>query len=275
MMLKFYKHCLEEHPLVTKMVTGGILSLSGDAIAQIRSRPKAAYNKRRAVSFMMFDMSYRAIQHTVFPIIISLCQGDLLTALIVGSIAYELNTTTTNILAAVEQTLANQLVIVPFLYYPIFFMVTGLVQGMTYTQVIEKAKRQFPVLIKRSFIFWLPCHFIQFMFIEEDMQVPFISLVGLCWTIILSSIAGGCVTKHNKASAGLPISSSTNGPLVFHLQHCDFDAVEDNTRQQQPFCASFSIRKTLITLVVLSVGLSLIRQSILTNQFLDVPSIRD
>mmetsp|Transcript_1723 Transcript_1723/g.2615 ORF Transcript_1723/g.2615 Transcript_1723/m.2615 type:complete len:280 (-) Transcript_1723:45-884(-) len=277
-MMDLYKLWLEEYPLITKMATGGVLSLGGDAIAQIRSKPRAAYCKRRAAGFVVFDMFYRAIQHTAFPIIVSLCQGEMLTLIIVGSIADELNTTTTNILAAVEQTLANQLVIVPFLYYPIFFLVTGFVQGMSYKQTLERARKQFPMLIKRSFAFWLPVHFIQFMFVEEDFQVPFISLIGLCWTVILSSIAGGCIAKSMTVLPHIvnmsPITATTNGPFVFAIQNGAFDKVKEEDRCGQSF-RNYSIRRTLAAFVFASIVLSLIRHSILSSQFLHTPSMMD
>ena len=101
-------------------------------------------------------------------------------------------------LAAMEQTLASQLGIIPFLYYPVFFSLTGLIQGLTTEQSITRAKETFIPLMKRNLLLWIPVQFIQFGFIEEGLQIPFLSVCGLAWTFILSIMAGSaknyCVT---------------------------------------------------------------------------------
>eukprot|EP00978_Attheya_sp_CCMP212_P047403 scaffold421350_cov38-Attheya_sp.AAC.1 len=90
--LGVYTHSLAVHPLETKMATGGVLAVTGDAIAQTSQqigRPKNEdgedndvahfdYDVRRAASFMVFDMSYRALQHAAFPIIVQQCHGQFL-----------------------------------------------------------------------------------------------------------------------------------------------------------------------------------------------------
>lgn len=54
--------------------------------------------------------------------------------------------------------------------------------------------------MERNLLFWIPVQFIQFKFIPEDLQIPFLCTCGLCWTFILSIMAGStkeynyCVT---------------------------------------------------------------------------------
>jgi hypothetical protein len=203
-----YRDSLHNHPLVTKMLTGGTLAASGDAIAQRQSRRKGAaendaeeepYDRRRALSFFSFDMAYRALQHHLFPILVANCHGQFLSRLlsILPSAAVAVTTTTTGgivlpteYLAAMEQTLASQLGIVPFLYYPVFFTLTGSLQGLTYRESWTRAADNFPKLMKRNLLFWIPVQFVQFGFVPEDLQIPFLSMAGLCWTFILSMAAG-------------------------------------------------------------------------------------
>lgn len=170
---------LAAHPLVTKMMTGGALATAGDAIAQTKTDDE--YDKLRALSFMAFDMCYRALQHFSFPIIVHECHGQFLGQLIQLNPEYA---------AATEQTLASQLVIVPFFYYPVFFTLTGFMQGNTPAAALDRAKENFLPLMKRNLLFWLPVQFIQFGFIDEQLQIPFLSTAGLCWTFILSVAAG-------------------------------------------------------------------------------------
>jgi hypothetical protein len=168
--LSGYKQLLKTHPLPTKMITGATLAVCGDAIAQSKDKD-ADYDTRRAASFAVFDMAYRALQHFSFPIIVAYCHGQLLGSL---PIVYALDSSQ---LAAMEQTLASQLGIVPFLYYPAFFTISGAIQGLSASASWSRALENFVPLMKRNLLFWIPVQFIQFGYIQEDLQV---SLTILC-----------------------------------------------------------------------------------------------
>ena len=200
--LTAYTSSLAHHPLVTKMATGGLLATAGDAIAQSQSQPEKDYDTRRALSFMVFDMSYRALQHVVFPIIVQACQGQYLGSLL-GSSSF----VSTDYAAALEQTLASQLGIVPFLYYPVFFTLTAAIQGLSARQGWERAVTTFGPLMQRNLLFWIPVQFVQFGFVPEPLQIPFLSVAGLCWTFILS-VAAGSATQYQSSQGS---SSSGNG----------------------------------------------------------------
>ncbi|CAB9504834.1 expressed unknown protein [Seminavis robusta] len=148
-----YMSTLAAHPLPTKMMTGACLAWTGDWIAQSTTAitnnddddDDYQHDKRRAISFALFDAAYRASQHVLYPLVVQVCQGQFLAGMLPMTNA-----------AAVEQTLVSQLIIVPLLYYPVFFGVTSFVQGLTW----------------------------------EDLQIPFLSVCGLFWTMILSVMAG-------------------------------------------------------------------------------------
>ena len=189
-LLTAYKSQLISNPLPTKCLTGATLAVAGDAIAQSQSKDEP-YDQRRAASFAVFDMAYRALQHFSFPIIVAHCHGQFLDAspLLHGNFGL------TN-LAAMEQTLASQLGIVPFMYYPAFFSLTGYIQGLSMEGAVTRAKENFVPLMKRNLLFWIPVQFIQFGYIQEDLQIPFLSLCGLAWTFIIS-IAAGSAKQYN------------------------------------------------------------------------------
>ena len=183
--LESYKQLLSSHPLPTKMMTGATLAVCGDAIAQSKDVDKD-YDKRRAVSFAAFDMVYRAVQHYSFPIIVAACHGQYLGSLLpTNADLFDASQ-----LGAMEQTLASQLGIVPFFYYPVFFSLTGFMQGLSVSGTISRAKENFLPLMKRNLLFWIPVQFVQFGYIQEDLQIPFLSMCGLAWTFILSVAAG-------------------------------------------------------------------------------------
>jgi hypothetical protein len=174
-----YQEHLAQHPLPTKMMTGATLAVAGDAIAQRSAGDE--YDPRRAASFAVFDSAYRALQHVAFPFIVQHCQGQFL------SQALHLPPMPA---AAMEQTLASQLIIVPFLYYPAFFALTAAVQGLDANAAVTRAKDNFLPLMKRNLLFWIPVQFVQFGFVPDDLQIPFLSCCGLAWTFILSCAAG-------------------------------------------------------------------------------------
>jgi len=203
-----YTDLLAQHPLMTKMATGGVLATCGDAIAQ--SKISEPYDRRRAASFMLFDMAYRAVQHISFPVIVHECQGQYLDGLISSLHLSSLLQMPTEYSAAVEQTLASQLGIVPFFYYPVFFSLTAFVQGLSAQGAVERAKENFVPLMKRNLLFWLPVQFVQFGFIDENLQIPFLSVAGLCWTFILSTAAGSA-SSYNKSS--VPDYPPTDEPV--------------------------------------------------------------
>jgi hypothetical protein len=180
-----YRDSLIAHPLYTQMATGGVLAVAGDALAQKKAGEKT-YDERRAVSFMAFDMAYRALQHVAFPLIVANCHGQYGGA-VLKTVGLSCDT---SILAAVEGTMVNQLAIVPFLYYPVFFTFTALIQGLDMEEGYQRARSKFLPLMQRNLMFWVPIQFIQFRFVEENLQIPFVCVAGLIWTIILSTVAG-------------------------------------------------------------------------------------
>jgi hypothetical protein len=215
-LLTLYKNILVEHPLPTKMITGGTLAVCGDAIAQ--SRTQDEYDKRRALSFAGFDCVYRAVQHFSFPIIVQHCQGQYIGAAVAATpgIATLIKALDVDNLhyyyGAVEQTLASQLGIVPFFYYPVFYTVTAFVQGLDADGAIQRAKDTFVPLMKRNLLFWIPVQFIQFCYIDENLQIPFLSVAGLMWTFIISLFAGNAkASVKNKTEDSFQRNSCTGG----------------------------------------------------------------
>ena len=60
--------------------------------------------------------------------------------------------------------------VVPLVYYPLFFSLTGLVQGLSANESLARAREKFLPLIGRNLQFWLPVQIIQFQYVPEDLQ---------------------------------------------------------------------------------------------------------
>jgi len=183
-----YRQELRKDPLKTKVLTGVFLAVIGDALAQARDR--SDYNVNRAVSFAAFDGCYRAVQQFTYPPLMKLCSGKFLMSVLAALGFAATKPDQLHLLASTEQTLVSQLVIIPTLYYPVFYAVTGAVQGLTVEETITRAKETFIPLMKRNLLFWIPVQFVAFNFVEENLQIPILIVCGLVWTIILSAAAG-------------------------------------------------------------------------------------
>ena len=180
--LDTYTTLLVEHPLTTNIATAGALAAAGDAVAQRNN----VYDAKRGLSFVAFDAAYRGgFQTPLLPWIIDHCHGDVLGQVL----SFD-----TNILAAAECTLFNQLTVIPIVYYPLFFGITGYVQNLDTEASLQRAKTQFTTLCVRNWKFWIPANFLQFCLLPNEWQVPYTCAMGFIWNVILSASAGdACV----------------------------------------------------------------------------------
>lgn len=187
---KPYQNSLVNNPLVTKVITGAVLAIAGDAMAQATSngaalannQKKVEYDKRRALSFAVFDSCYRVFQHNMFPLIIRLGQGNVVKNVLPKFLIPAA--------AAIEQTALYQFVIVPCLYYPTFFVFTGFIQGLTFRQSLNRMKKQYFPCWRRNLMFWIPTQMVLFGVIAEQWQIPFACFMGMLWSMVLSKTAG-------------------------------------------------------------------------------------
>lgn len=192
-----YQNALHTLPLQTQMVTGAVLAIAGDATAQTinnHNKPNCPIELKRTFSFAAFDACYRAAQHVIYPPMKDYFHGQFLYPAI-SSILPSVNAFDQHhnqiLSAAAEQSLVSQLVVIPLLYYPIFFAVTGMVQGLTWEQSMERGKQSFIPLMQRNLLFWIPVQFGVFGWINDDaMQISVLIACGFIWTMILSAFAG-------------------------------------------------------------------------------------
>ena len=98
----WYMNSLDVAPIQTKIATAATLAMTGDLIAQ--SMEAGPYDYKRGLSFGLFDAIYRGgFQHFTFPVIDATFNGDFFLSVFPWGDAA--------LLAALERTLANQLVV--------------------------------------------------------------------------------------------------------------------------------------------------------------------
>ena len=178
-----YDHLLTAYPIATRVSTASCLAILGDALAQRRER-LPSFDARRSASIVAVEVSYRGLfQQPIFEWIIETYDGSILQHL------FGLPTTTP-LLAALEQVIFNQFIVSPGLYYPLYFGLTGPIQGLTVKQTLSRARANFATLFGCNLCFWLPTQLVQFLFVPSKYKVPFICVASLLWNMILSAMAG-------------------------------------------------------------------------------------
>jgi len=104
---------------------------------------------------------------------------------------------------ALSKVLLNQGLTIPFVYMPLFFGVTGAVGGLSVEQSLARAQSLYLPLLQRNYLYWIPMQFIQFYVLPVDLQVPFVCVASLVWTIILSSISSNATQEMEESTAVL------------------------------------------------------------------------
>jgi protein Mpv17 len=220
-LLNLYGELLVKHPLETKVGTAAVLATVGDAIAQKSSDASKQYDMTRGASFALFAAMYTgAFQHYWFgwentKLAFTAAELSPTLAMLFASSAAVLPT---------AKLILNQFVVVPLLYMPLFFALTGYMAGLTQEESLDRAKQMYAQILSRNYFFWLPAQFVQFAVIAPEWQIPYVCLASLVWTIILSSTSSATATPAEAAAAAVPASSveAINIPAMGVL---DYDVV--------------------------------------------------
>jgi len=95
-------------------------------------------------------------------------------------------------LDAAGQTLApllvNQLVAIPALYWPSFFLFAALAEGRSAQTALQTLHRKLPGLMKANLAFWIPAQGFQFSHVPAEQQAVYVACAGVVWNGILATI---------------------------------------------------------------------------------------
>ena len=138
-LLRGYDNLLATRPIPTRLATASSLAIIGDALAQRREGNR--YNMRRAASFVAVEATYRGLmQQPILQWIVRNFHGQtlrpMLGALPISPLLTE----------AVERVLFNQFVVSPGVFYPLYFGITGMAQGLSLAMTLRRARAQIATL---------------------------------------------------------------------------------------------------------------------------------
>lgn len=104
-------------------------------------------------------------------------------------------------MVAAAKVAINQFAMIPAVYMPLFFFVTG---NFNLDKAMERGRSLYFKLLTRNYIYWLPVQFCQFLLLPQEWQIPFLSIASLVWTVILSNI-GSSAPAQPAAQAAVPM----------------------------------------------------------------------
>ena len=165
-----YMHLLETRPLITKIVTSGTLFCTGDAIAQnvdgtIRRR---GYDSKRALGAAVWGgLIFAPIAHVYYNRVLSYYIPGTSTAAVLTKVA-------------IDQTIWGVMINSAYLSY------AALWNGGTTDDARSAVENKIWNVMKANWLIWPAVQIVNFKFVPEPLQVPFINVVVIGWSCYLA-----------------------------------------------------------------------------------------
>ena len=166
-----YERALARRPLFVKTATGMLLGVSGDYTAQ-RLEGGTSYDSRRGLAFGSLATIWNGpCIHYLF-----------------GWLERHLPRSG-GVRTLVPKMLVTQLLVNPFGYLPLFYTWTGAVLDRTPAQTLEKARREYWVTLKATWIFFVPFNVVNFSLVPVRHQAATLAAFSFFYATTISAIA--------------------------------------------------------------------------------------
>lgn len=183
--LAWYSRKLDTHPLLTKAITSGIISQSGDLLSQYVECKRA-----KAVTFH-WDMLRTARIGLL---------GFALVAPVVhywyGGLARVFPGSSAPVVA--KRVLWDQAFFSP-LFLPTWLTSLWILEGQTSADIAEMLQAEVPTALVANWALWIPAQILNFRFIPGKFQVLFSNVVALGWNAYLSFTAHEAEARVDKS----------------------------------------------------------------------------
>ena len=84
--------------------------------------------------------------------------------------------------------LLNQLLVIPTLYWPSFFLFKGLIREISVDSVAADLAGELPKVMKANLAFWLPAQGIQFASVPAEHHSTYVAAMGIFWNAVLACL---------------------------------------------------------------------------------------
>lgn len=182
-----------EYPFTFGMVLSGFKTSFSDLLVQKVVERRQEVDWKRNLAFTTFGFCYLGgVQYAlyvpifgrIFPNAAKFSAKSLREKLKDGR----------GMLNVAAQTILDQCVHHPFMYFPVFYCTKELVTSggnPNFTEAINKYRENMADDLKALWKLWVPCTVVNFAFMPMHLRIPFAAGVSFLWTCILSAMRGG------------------------------------------------------------------------------------
>ncbi|XP_062592615.1 mpv17-like protein 2 [Saccostrea cucullata] len=170
---KLKKAIIDDHLLLTNILTTGGLLAAGDVLTQTLEISMDKENKQkfcwyRTERMLAVGMALGPFAHVWY--------SKIVDKLVPGVASTQ---------TALKKILADQLVAGPF-FCSGFFFGMGLLEGKGGEGAVAEVKQKFLPVYMIDWCVWPPAQFINFRFLPVEFRVIYVACITLCWNTFLS-----------------------------------------------------------------------------------------
>lgn len=170
---KFYK----TSPLIASFLTASTKAAFADSMAQYRDVCTTKFDVRRNIAMVLYS-------GTVLGMLCSIMYNKIFPLLFAG-------TADSTLTLAIKMTLFDGFINAPLIWLPPAYIAQALIYKYPKREAIQKYVTDVKEngLLTKYWSVWIPCSFINFLFIPVHFRVAFVAAVSFFWMIILSLVA--------------------------------------------------------------------------------------
>lgn len=157
-----YNNALTSQPLITKMITAGVLLASGDCIAQKVIEKREGFDESRTMRSAIFG----------------LCLAGPMMHYWYGFLGGRIGGT--GLVKGIKTMLVDQTCFAPVIIAT-FFTSQSLLEGKSVKETKEKLQKDYLYALKGNYVLWPAAQLINFTFIPSQYAVLYVSGVSVIW----------------------------------------------------------------------------------------------
>ena len=127
-----------------------------------------------------------------------------------------LSATLESIEQSVAPLLVNQLIVIPLVYWPSYFLFTGTAEQRSVAASLQALHARLPELMRANLAFWLPAQAVQFAYIPVEDQAVYVAVMGIVWNGVLATLSRPGRDSRAKTTRGVAAASADKDEAETH-----------------------------------------------------------